>query len=205
MFGFLRRKAPGSPEDRFWQWFQKHEAELIDYDPNTDGHGMVHRVGKELARVHSGLNFEFGGPEGGRKEFVVSAGGIKDVFPAVRRLVEAAPDLPRWKITAFRPRRSDLTDMRLKIGELDLGPEDITFLAEPEGKKLDLVLYLPDYESTPDHVYEQAAFLFLDLALGEYDVATRIGAIDFRPADARPRDGAHALTELPALVDRIHN
>jgi hypothetical protein len=93
--------------------------------------------------------------------------------------------------------------MRLKISDRDFGPADVTFLAEPDGDKLDLVLYLPDYERTPDHLFEQAGFLFLDRAIGEYDVATHIGAIDFRPAHQRPRDGAHALTELPALLDRI--
>jgi hypothetical protein len=203
MFGFLRRKASGSPEQRFWQWFQDHEAELFAYDPATDGHSLIHRVGKQLTKVDSGLTLEFGPPLDGRREFVISAGGIKDLFPAVRRLLEAAPDLPRWTVTAFRPRRPDFTEMQLRIGDLDFDPAEITFLAEPDGEKLDLVLYLPGYEPTPDHLFEQAGFLFLDQALGEYDVATRIGAIDFRAADQQPGDGAHPLTELPALVDRL--
>src|ERR1035437_10708534 len=90
---------------RFWLWFIQHQAELLTFEENQEA--VFDQLAFQLQQVDLDLTFEFG-PPGSRREFVISAGGIKRAFPAVVALANAAPDLVGWKITAFRPRRIPL-------------------------------------------------------------------------------------------------
>jgi hypothetical protein len=106
-----------SPYEKFWHSFTRHEAELFNFE--KDQQRIFDKLFGALRKVNQDLVFEFGpkkqqeGKE--RREFVISAGGIKSAFPAVISLRDAAPDLPRWHITAFRPRRVTINVVRLGI------------------------------------------------------------------------------------------
>jgi hypothetical protein len=56
----------------------------------------------ELQKVDPNLAFEFG-PNDPKREFVISAAGIRSAFPAFVSLAAAAPTLEKWKVIAFRP------------------------------------------------------------------------------------------------------
>src|SRR5215813_3394054 len=116
----------GNPEARFWKWFQRRSERLFGFERDQDV--MFEELTKELNRVNEGLTFEFGPVERGRREFIVSADGIKSVFPAVQKLVAAAPQMAEWEIIAFRPPKS--LDYRIEIGELSIGVDDVWFRAE---------------------------------------------------------------------------
>src|ERR1700730_6959782 len=93
-------------QEQFWNWFIAHEPELFDFDPNqlAERERIFDELANQLQEIDPDLVFEFG-PREPRREFVISAGGIKRAFPAVVSLVDAAPSLDRWNVTAFRPRR----------------------------------------------------------------------------------------------------
>jgi hypothetical protein len=96
-------KAPSKqPLVNFWNWFVDHEEELLTFE--SDRERIFDMLATELNKIDPALCFELG-PNDPRIEFVISAGGIKSAFPAVSALVDAAPTLERWQITAFRPRR----------------------------------------------------------------------------------------------------
>jgi hypothetical protein len=90
--------------EKFWNWFVKHEPELFNFDPvrEAERERLFDELACELRKVDPDLAFEFG-PQHTRREFVVSAAGIKRAFPAVVSLVAAAPTLERWWLIAFRP------------------------------------------------------------------------------------------------------
>src|SRR5271157_5672329 len=94
-------------QEEFWNWFIQHEAEMfnLDVDREAERERIFDELASALQKVDPDLAFEFG-PNESRREFVVSAGGIKRAFPAVASLVDAAPPLDRWQVTAFRPRRT---------------------------------------------------------------------------------------------------
>jgi len=81
------------PEGRFWNWFQAHDSAL--FAVKTGSEPICGELSEELHRVHSALTFEFGPVDSGRREFVLSADGIKDAFPAVLALGRTAPALAR--------------------------------------------------------------------------------------------------------------
>src|SRR5215469_3622743 len=92
-----------SNQQQFWTWFKQHEAELFNFE--ADRERIFDQLATELQKVDPNLTFEFG-PKQATREFVISAGGVKRAFQAVSRLVDCAPRLKHWRVTAFRPRRT---------------------------------------------------------------------------------------------------
>src|SRR5437762_517391 len=107
-------------EAGFWKWFVDHEAELFDFDPNQEleRKDLFDRLALELHKSNRDLTFEFG-PKGAPREFVISAAGMKNAFPAVIRLTRAAPKLERWRVMAFRPRRTPINIVEIEGKRID--------------------------------------------------------------------------------------
>jgi len=187
--------------DFFWNWFIQHEVELFELDPTreTEREILFNRLATEINRVHPDLAFEFG-PRGLRREFVVTAAGIRDAFPAVARLVDAAPTLERWQFTAFRPRRTPINVVEIEGKRID--PRDVQFSLLNNGKIAGLYLFIPGYRDG-DVDLKQIGYLLLDEALGEYDVETRLGLIKMLSPETRTTEDRYSLPELPALFDEL--
>jgi hypothetical protein len=190
-----------SAQDGFWNWFIQHEAELFEFDPKrvTDRESLFGRLAAELHKVHSDLAFEFG-PKGPRREFVISAAGIKDAFPAVIGLANAAPNLERWQFTAFRPRRIPINVVEIEGKRIE--PQDVQFSLVDNGKIAGLYLFIPGYRDG-DVDLKQIGYLLLDDALGEYDVETRLGLIEMLSPDTPTEGHRYPLADLPALFDQL--
>jgi hypothetical protein len=190
-----------TPQSAFWNWFIEHEPELFAFDPDQgiERERLFDGLAAELQKVNRDLTFEFG-PNGPTREFVISAAGIKSVFPAVVRLAEAAPALDRWQITAFRPRRAPI--MTIEIGDTRVHPKDVQFSLLDNGEMAGIYLFIPGFRED-EVVFKQIGYLFLDVALGEYDVETRLGLIKMLSPDTRTVGDRHALTELPTLFDKL--
>ena len=63
-------------------------------------------------------------------------------------------------------------------------------------------MYLPGYSEHTLDKYKGIAFLYLDQALGEYDVETRVGHIELKARDEAP-PRALSLAELPMAFDKL--
>ena len=186
-----------SKEQAFWKWFEKEEEQLFNFEQDPDR--VFSRLGVALANVAPELTFEFGPSREGVREFIVSAGGIKAAFPAVEALVAAAPALPRWSFVKFRPRRSPI--MELSYGGKTVDPESVQFSLLTNGRELGLYLFFDGYDEKEKAVWGQIGYLLLDEALGEYDVETKVGLIEFYRSDARQDIARFPLPRLPELFD----
>lgn len=180
LVGCSNGRAQVSRENEFWRWFQANETKLFDFE--ADRERVFDELQRELHKVNSGLTFEFGPKENGIRDFVISADGIKDVFPSVIALGDAAPSLERWKVIKFRPRRNAGP---VSFNGIKLSPEQIDFTIQPDAGKVGITLYIDGYTEKQHDRYAAVAFLMLDSALGEYDVETKIGGIDFMPRTAK--------------------
>lgn len=182
----------------FWQWFDAHQDELFDFE--IDQERVFEDLSEQLTRVHPKLTFEFGPPNSGQREFVISADGIREAFPAVSSLVAGAPKLDRWLITAFRPRRTPINSVQ--IGETRVDPQKIEFSLLSKGSVIAIQLFIPGFKED-DVTLKQIAYIMLDDALGEYDVETKVGPIQMLPSEPPSETRRYPLTELPALFDRL--
>ena len=93
----------------FWQWFEENESMLFDFE--RDQERTFDQLRTALKKVHPDLTFEFGPKQDGKREFVISADGLKSAFPAVESLYAAAPTLGRWSFIKFRQRQHPLYDI----------------------------------------------------------------------------------------------
>jgi hypothetical protein len=186
------------PEQTFWDWFRANESRLFDFE--KDRHAIFDELTAQLQKVHEGLTFEFGPKVNETREFVISADGIKDVFPAVIALADAAPSLTRWKIIKFRPRRQL---MPINSNGLQFKPDQIEFTIEPDGDKLGITLFMVGYKETEHERYASIGFLMLDEALGEYDVETKVGGIDFKSSQDSSRLPKQPIVRLTERFDEM--
>ena len=189
-----------SARKAFWNWFVEHEPKLFDLDlvREVEQQRIFDEVARALQKVHLDLTFEFG-PKNTKREFVISAGGIKRAFPAIVSLVAAAPALERWEVIAFRPRRPP---MIIELGEKRVDPRSVRFTLLDNGKMAGISLFIPGFRED-DLDLKQIGYLLLDEALGEYDVETRLGLIEFLSPDARTDGERFPLIELAPLFDRL--
>jgi hypothetical protein len=140
-----------------------------------------------------------GRKKNGRREFVISADGIRSAFPIVEELYATAPRLPRWTFIKFRPRRPPF-DIDYK--NVSVKASAVVAHVKLVGERADIDLFIPGYTNDPKRTYTAIAYLLLDQALGEYDVETRVGQIVVKPIQQAAAD-APPLAKLPVLFDRL--
>lgn len=186
-----------SPQQAFWEWFQRNEDLLFNFE--ADQEPRFNQLAQQLGQIHRDLCFEFG-PPGDRREFVISAGGIREAFPTVSSLVAAAPRLERWHVVGFRPRRTPLNTVC--IDGMCIEPGKVGFCLLTIGSKIGIQLFIPGFKED-DVTLKQVGYLMLDEALGEYDVETKVGLIKMMPTDSPRSTQRFPLPELPSLFDQL--
>jgi hypothetical protein len=177
----LKRKTK---EQRFWQWFIDNSDRIFNFE--ADQEVIFDELESQMHKVNKYLTFEFSSVKDGKREFIVSADGIREAFPAVRDLAAAAPPLERWNIIPFRPPKD--IGFTIQIEDYSLGPEDIWFSHEIDSDRLGLILYIRDLSEANEQVAAQAVYILLDSALGEYDVEERIGFLEREPLPSNPEN-----------------
>ena len=176
--------AGDTKEVLFWQWFQRNEERLFSFEKDRDK--IFDALSEAMKKVHPDLTFEFSPVlEGGRREFVISAAGIKSAFAAVETLHAVAPKLPRWIFVKFRPRRTPIHD--LEYAGRKVRCQDVHYLLFRDDKpgKIGVMLFLDGYKEEKKSDWGQIGYLFLDEALGEYDVEMKVGAVVFQSRDSK--------------------
>lgn len=191
-------KGQESKEAIFWHWFQANESRLFDVE--KDREKIFDELGMQLHRIRPELTFEFGPQHDGKREFVLSADGIKDAFPAVIALADAAPSLSRWKITKFRPRRGFQSPVT--INGFRLTPDQVRYTIAPDGDKAGLTLFIDGYAPDEREKFASAIYLMLDQTLGEYDVETKVGFVELEPASTPSRLAKQPFSSLAESFDQ---
>jgi len=133
-----------------------------------------------------------------RCRLMITADGDRALFPQVTRVVKAAPAIPGWSVIAFR-QRAPLAGKSITMDGVSIDLDRARIDVHRAGERLDVALYLPGF--TPgNETIQRIGLIALDNAVGEYDMETRIGAIDWYPLTQAP-SFARPLPELPAILD----
>lgn len=192
IFGFDLKK-------QFWKWFEDNAGFLAKVKSGNDP--ILPKVTRELGKVHPGLDFEMGLGDNDQLEFIVSANGIKGVFPIVEQLVACAPTLPNWKIIPFRQPKGSVSEILYE--NFLLKAEDVWFSYKHRMDKIDLTIYIRGLLPRNKEQAIGASFIFLDNMLGEYLVATGIGFIEHKPLpDSPAARGFQPLNEISKIIGK---
>ena len=73
----MRLFSKPTKEQRFWSWFARNTDRLFQFE--ADQEAIFDDLGAALEKVHPGLTFEFGPVREGKREFIVSADGIREL------------------------------------------------------------------------------------------------------------------------------
>lgn len=176
------------PIEVFWSWFYENKDRISKIQPPHDP--MIQEIGKRLQKISPALCWE-----SSEDDFVVSADGIRAVFPLVEKVVAAEPRMPGWTVTAFRqPKDADLT-----MGGRTYDGNSVRIVVAKREGLTDVTVFLDGLNEENRDSMSGAGFLLLDCAIGEYDVATKLGAINFQPMALAP--GGHLpLSDLKDYV-----
>jgi hypothetical protein len=188
------------PQKRFWKWFQDNASSLAAVRSGEDP--ILEKLDRELRKVHPNLNFEMGLSDNNQLEFIVSANGIKKVFPVVEQLVACAPTLPNWKIIAFRQPKGKAAVSEVRYENFFLRAEDVWFSYKQRmDQMVDLTIYIRDLSPSNTNQAIGASLIHLDNELGEYLATTGIGFFDFQPLPDNPAArGFQPLSEISTIV-----
>ncbi len=190
MFGWLR----GEDEiASFWRWFGKNAGRIRAAVDRQDQSVTIHELGRRIAKAAPGVVHEIGKPDNETVELIFSADGMKAGVPGVLALMERAPRLDRFLFTAFRPRHPGCS---LKINDETYTPGELRYVSAADEAVLHLRIFVPG--DHPERARETIGFLLLDQVLGEYDVMTGLGRIDFV---SEAIDEGEPLTSLAAEFD----
>lgn len=191
VFGWLRKEDAVAG---FWRWFEKNADRIRRGVDRQDHKIIVRELGAQIAKARPGVVHEIGKPDAHTVELILSADGIRSTIPGVLDLMAAAPRLSGFKFTAFRPRQPEFS---LRVGDRDIAAGHIRYLSQSDEGLLHLRLYMPS--DLPEGDHGLVGFLMLDQALGEYDVMTGVGEVEFVGEEAPP--AAQPLSALTAQFD----
>jgi len=159
-----------------------------------------------MHRVDQNLTFEFSNVlEDGSREFVISANGIKSSFRSVEALYATAPWLRRWKFLRFRQRRRPLNAFKFRFGPHFIAASKVHYALFRDTKpgKVGIMLFLDGYSAKDRDSWDKIGYLFLDAALGEYDVETHVGNILILGRDSEHFRKARHLDGLAGHFDKM--
>lgn len=114
----------------------------------------------------------------------------------------AAPKLKNWTFLKFRQRRFPIHDVEFAGRTVKSADVHYALFKDQDPKKVGIMIFLDGYtEEEKGKVWGQIGYLFLDEALGEFDVETHVGAIAFFNRDSKYFEHARPLSELPSHFD----
>lgn len=190
-----------SKEEKFWNWFEKNQETYYSEIENLEIREQIFdELTKNLKKVNEDLVYEFSPiHENNVREFTISAEGMKELFPIVEKLIEKAPKLKNWKFNTFRQRVPG-DDFEIQYGDLKIGYSDIYYRSENDNGKLGIELNIKDYNGNGQT--QNAIYILLDGLIGEYDVTTKIGWIEWLKLDKNEIKNLKPIIELRNEIDK---
>ena len=184
--------------EEFWQEFVPQLPELAALPARE----FVERANELLQPFAAGLALELEhSTDGTNSLLVATAHGSIEQFENVLALVRHAPQIPGYRLQAFRSRALG-SDFSMGMDGFSLACSDVLVGHYDAGGVVGLELTFekiiaPDMLAHAQHM----AFIMLDHVLGEWDFAVRVGPVEFVDAFSDEVAGAEPLSVFPPIFD----
>lgn len=187
-------------ESRFWSWFSKNSDRLCHFE--IDQEAIFDELSSALKEYKDGIVFEISAEKEKCREFILSADGIKDLFPYVSALAKAAPPFKNWKIIPFRPRMADYSKFSLEYAGHKFDPNSIWCHSRTEEDSFDVIFYHQGLVEEERNKFISGTYILLDMAIGEFDVVTGIRYIDHQALPENPEsEGLQPFSDFRRAFD----
>ncbi|EPJ52071.1 MAG: hypothetical protein OFPI_15500 [Osedax symbiont Rs2] len=187
----------------FWQELEMTIEQVLESrdDNQFDAEILLGDYRQRLQSIDENLTFHFEADEEGPIEMIFGCDGYPESIHSVLSLVGAAPDVHGIKFKAFNHRYDPIPSCINVAGEM-CELSDYWFALKNNDKKLHLTIYMPyvpEILETDPRV--EAVMIFLDALIGEYELMTKVWALDWLETPADPID--YALKPLSELRDHF--
>jgi hypothetical protein len=173
-------KSNGTLEaaEKFWQWFAENEARFRNYEEQDSEktHDFLDELVHELKPYNPWLKALAGGDGHGKYELIITADGDIALFPKVEQLIDAAPRIEGWKLTAHKPPLG-FDQIRIDMYDKEFSPDTVNFypLINPQcPDEVNIILTHPGYKEEEDEQFQTAGMIYLENGLGELNTAVQI-------------------------------
>lgn len=189
----------------FWDWFRENESALYEATGRKDGvwDAIWDEVPKQLHQIDERLWFEVSHhPDGGVREFIVTAQGNVEAFDIADTVVGAAPELSRWKMISLKPALG--FDFKSNYEDLEFDPRKMWFMPLSNPNRpgyVGLDVGIPGYDSEREQSTLNAVLMILDTGLGERAAQREIQHVRVSALPQDPESlGYIELPELPGYL-----
>jgi len=197
-----------SPIQNFWQLVSDNADQLLSLvnEKSVLAQELLEEVQDQLSYIDPHLTVFCARDEAGTGiELVFGCDGYNQSIDTVLFLVAAAPQLSQIKVMAFNPRVEHIPEA-IEIGDAVLELDELFFGLRNIGEELHLDLYLEELPILEDAPQTDAALMFLDAIVGEYDLMTRIHSVNWLDLPEDPLDhGLKPLIELRKQFDLLRS
>lgn len=189
-------------ENEFWNWFQVRRSEIEKFIVSgQDDFTIFNELTDKLRSYNDLVIAELTQDTENRNILILSCDGRRDGIEPVERLYKSAPTIDNWRIQKFRA-PGHVTELNYQ--GLSIKPDDIMLKYNFDGAGYNIELFMKGYREKDDR-YKALAFLYLDHLVGEYNVMTRIGQIEFKKLGLFSSSSDKvALREFRAIVERLN-
>lgn len=189
--------APGD----FWRWFCANERQLKDRGhPRREA--LADELLERLQQVSEQLWFELGLMKDGSGHLIVTAEGNTGAFADVVALVDAAPAIEGWEITAFKPPRG--FGFVLNRSGIAIDPRQARFVAleDPDDPGFfGIEVGFPHYDPAREDDFLDATYTMLEVGLGELALAEHVHHLQVGALPDDPESSGYLPMErLAALL-----
>ena len=162
----------------FWDWFVKNKTKLEEFIKSDNRDFLIYNQLTNKLQGFNKLIFpEITIDENDNFVLIITPDGIKEGMIPTKEIVDSAPFVDNWVIKKYR----QATDkMDLNFNELEFKYEDIKIWRKfnIEDVNVDIAVLIRNFNEK-DTRFISLAFLYLDHILGEFNVLSRVGQIDF--------------------------
>lgn len=173
----LFKKKEKTPAESFWNWFVKNEHRFKDAIGNTDkAHLFLDELINQIKPFNPWLKALAGPYDEKRFELIITADGDIALFCKVEELVQAAPAVANWLITAHKP-SIGVEPMSIEMFGHRFSSDNMSFYPVTDDQfpdEISIVITHPGYNEDEDGNFQTAGMIYLENALGELNTATMI-------------------------------
>lgn len=191
----------------FWEQLQETIEQLLSSrsDDRFEAEPLLKQYREQLQKIDRNLTFHFQSDEGeGAVEMVFGCDGFPESIHSVLSLIGAAPELSGIEFKAFN-NRYDPIPLAVNIGDEFCEITDFWCRLTTVKNRLHLEVYLEDAPKVLDmDPRVEAVMIYLDALIGEYEIMTRVWALDWFELPVSPEDhGLIKLIDLREAFDKI--
>lgn len=192
----------------FWAHVELTIDQLLHsrQDNQFDAEALLSEYRDTLQQIDANLTFHFEKDEedDGPVEMIFGCDGYPESIHSVLSLVGAAPELTGIRFKAFN-HRYDPIPSHINVADEICELSDFWYSLRPVDNKLHLAIYMHDAPSMLEFDPRvEAVMIFLDALIGEYELMTRVWALDWFEMPVDPVDyGLSPLSELRESFDLL--